>query len=235
MRVVFHDVLDRQPLGNARPVGSLDILLRESDFVTLHVPGGSGTYRLIGRKELRSVKVGSFLVNTSRGSVIDEKALDEALTRGRLGGVALDVLDIEPSSPHARLRNELLRHPCVLVTPHMGGNTVEAQERIARSVATKMVRFINEGATVGAVNFPQVDLPRTPETHRVMHIHKNVPGVLSSVNGILSRLGANVESQFLKTNELVGYLVVDIDRNVSADVLKALTELPETLRARRLF
>ena len=235
MRVLFHDIADRQPLGNAHPVGTLEQLLPQCDFVTLHVPGGPGTDKLMGKRELELVKHGAFLVNTARGSVVDEKALVGALERGCLAGAALDVLAEEPSSPDARLDSPLRRFEQVILTPHVGGSTQEAQLRIGETVAQKMVRYLEEGATSGSVNFPQVELPRIKGTHRLIHVHHNVPGVLSGVNGILSGLGANIEAQFLMTNETIGYLLVDVDRTVSGKAVEQLAALRETIKARRLF
>ncbi len=235
MRILFHDVSDVQPLGNANGVGSLAVLLKQSDFVTLHVPGGDGTKNLISQAQMRIIKKGAYLINTSRGTVVNEEALVAAIKSGRLAGAALDVLNQEPATPRAKVSSPLLGLDQVILTPHVGGSTTEAQERIARSVAEKMVRFINQGSTRGAVNFPNLELPRTPNTHRIMHIHRNVPGVLSSVNNILSELGANVEAQFLKTSDLIGYLVVDIDCNVSGKVMDGLETLSHTIRTRRLF
>lgn len=234
LSVVYFDVADVQSLGNARPMPSLERLLAASDFVTLHVPGGQGTDGLMNAARLRAMKPGAALINTSRGSVVDEKALLEVLREGHLSGAALDVLATEPASAKSPLRNRLRHRDDVILTPHVGGSTAEAQRRIGESVARKMAAYLRRGSTQGAKNFPQVDLPRHPGTHRLTHVHRNVPGVLSSVNSILSDLGANVLGQFLETHREIGYLVIDVDVAVSAEVLRALDALPVTIRARRL-
>ena len=235
MRVVFHDVRDVQPLGNAHALPSLDAVLETADFLTLHVPGGEGTDRLIGRAQLDRMRRGAYLVNTSRGSVVVESAVRRALDSGRLAGAALDVFETEPTSSDEALEDDIARRLDVIVTPHVGGSTEEAQRRIGEQVARRLARYLEEGSTRGAVNFPQVELPRVAGTHRLTHVHRNVPGVMSSVNGLLGRLGANVEAQYLKTQELIGYLIVDLDKEVSREALEALQSLPETIRARLLF
>lgn len=235
MRVVFHDAQDVQPLGNAQPLASLEAVLEEADFLTLHVPGGEDTETLVDAESLARLREGAFLINTSRGTVVDEAAVLDALDSGRLAGAALDVLQHEPRSTDEPLDNPLAARDDVIITPHVGGSTEEAQRRIGEQVARRLARYLEEGSTRGAVNFPQVELPRVPDTHRLTHVHRNVPGVLSAVNGIFGRLGANVEAQYLKTQALIGYLVVDVDQAVSRDVVAALEELPETIRTRLLF
>jgi D-3-phosphoglycerate dehydrogenase / 2-oxoglutarate reductase len=235
MRVLFHDIQKTLPLGLARPLPTLEQLLDEADFVSLHVPETPLTRGMIGPAQLARMKPGSYLLNLSRGSVVAIDALRDALVQGRLGGAALDVYPQEPTPTQAQWRSELAGVPNVLLTPHVGGNTEEAQRNIGLEVAHTLTAFIDRGNSEGAVNFPQINLPPREDTHRVLNIHRNVPGVLASVTSIVSELGANIEAQQLSTNKDVGYLVMDVDRELSEAVRGRIAALPVSIRTRLLY
>jgi D-3-phosphoglycerate dehydrogenase len=235
IRVLFFDITARLPMGNNRSVATLQELLAESDFVTLHVPATPQTKNMIGAAELATMRKGSYLLNASRGSVVDIPALAQALQSGHLGGAAIDVYPQEPASNDDPLRSELQGLKNVILTPHIGGSTSEAQESIGREVATALIRFVNTGSTTGAVNFPQIELPGQPQTHRILNVHRNVPGVLGEINGIVSGLKANIHSQMLVTDSQIGYLIMDLDQDVSDDVRHAIGLLPTNVRTRILY
>ncbi|MHB8873295.1 MAG: phosphoglycerate dehydrogenase [Myxococcaceae bacterium] len=235
MRVLYFDVASKLPMGNNHPVQTLGELLERSDFVTLHVPATPQTKEMIGRAELARMKPGSFLLNASRGTVVVIPALAEALREGRLAGAAVDVFPQEPESNSEGFASELRGLSNVILTPHVGGSTEEAQEAIGREVASSLLKFVNAGATTGAVNFPQVEVPPTPGTHRILNVHRNVPGVLGNVNRIVSDLGANIRSQVLATDANVGYLVMDLEQDVSNEVKKAIAALETNIRTRILY
>ena len=235
LRVVFHDVATRLPMGNNRALPSLAAVLEQSDFVTLHVPATPETVGLVGAPELARLKRGAHLINNSRGTVVDLAALAAALRSGQVGGAAIDVFPEEPEGNGQGFTTPLAGLPNVLLTPHIGGSTEEAQEAIGAEVATSLTRFTNTGTTTGAVNFPQVELPVSPGTHRILNVHKNVPGVLRDINKIVSDLGANVERQFLSTDANIGYLVMDVSKDVSGEVSGAMGTLPTNIRTRILF
>jgi D-3-phosphoglycerate dehydrogenase len=235
MRVLFHDIVAKLPMGNNRVTKTLDELLAQSDFVTLHVPETPQTKNMIGAREIAAMRAGSYLLNASRGSVVDVVALAEALKGGHLGGAALDVFPEEPETNSNGFATPLKGLPNVILTPHIGGSTVEAQEAIGREVGSALIRFINSGVTTGAVNFPQVDLPPTPGKHRILNVHRNVPGVLRDINRIVSEKGANIASQVLATDPEIGYLVMDLDQDVSRDVKNAVAALETSIRSRILY
>lgn len=240
MRVIYHDTVPTLAMGNARLAGSLDQLLRESDAVTLHVPATATTKKLIGKRELGLMREGSVLLNNSRGSVVDVDALAGALGSGHLAGAAVDVFPEEPAANTDGFESPLRRLDNVILTPHVGGSTGEAQEAIARDVAGKLVRFINIGSTTGAVNVPEVELPEQPagdgsRPHRILHMHKNVPGVLGKLHQVLSAHGANVSGEVLRTNQDLGYVVLDVDPGDSRPVVEELAAIPETVRVRVLW
>jgi len=232
MRVVFFDIATKLPMGNNRSVASLHDLLGQSDFVTLHVPATRETKDMIGAREVAAMRKGTHLLNLSRGSVVTIRALADGLRSGHLGGAAVDVYPSEPESNSDGFESELRGLPNVLLTPHVGGSTEEAQEAIGREVATTLVRLVRMGTTVGAVNFPQVEVPMTPGKHRVLNVHKNVPGVLGAVNRIVSEHDANISAQMLRTDESVGYLVMDLDQEVAPEVSRAIAALPTSIRTR---
>jgi D-3-phosphoglycerate dehydrogenase len=243
MRVIFHDIAPRMPLGNARAMKSLADVLREADVVTLHVPATRETEGMIGAAQIRRMKPGALLINNARGGIVDVDALAEALRTGHLAGAALDVFPEEPAGKGERFESPLRGLANVILTPHVGGSTEEAQEAIALDVCAKLEKFVNVGTTTGAVNVPEVELPeqgdhaggRGARPHRVLHFHRNVPGVLSSMHALIAELGANISAEYLRTHEDVGYVVLDVDPTDGGKVLGALKSVPETIRVRMLW
>ena len=235
MRVVFHDIEAKLPLGNAREVAGLDELLGLSDVVSLHVPETPQTHQLIGTKELAAMKPGSHLINASRGTVVDIDALTAALESRHLHGAAIDVFPVEPQGNDAVFTSPLTRFDNVILTPHIGGSTSEAQVNIGSEVAAKLVRYGNNGSTTSAVNFPEVALPEHNGRSRLLHIHHNVPGVLAQVNERLSAAGINIAAQYLSTFEDLGYVVIDVDSAASQSALDELSRVPGTIRCRILY
>ena len=235
MSVVFHDIEAKLPLGNARQLPVLDALLAASDVVSLHVPETAETKNMIGPSQLARMKPGSHLINASRGTVVDIEALTAALDSGHVHGAAIDVFPVEPQGNDARFESSLIRFDNVILTPHIGGSTAEAQVNIGREVAGKLIRYSNNGSTVSAVNFPEVALPEHAGRSRLLHIHKNVPGVLAQVNDRFSAAGINIDAQYLRTNEEVGYVVTDIDSKASRVALDELCAIPGTIRCRILY
>ena len=235
LRVLFHDVVPKLPIGNNRRAESLEDLLARADFITLHVPETPLTRGLIGERELARMKPGAYLLNLSRGSVVDVGALAEALGSGHLAGAAADVFPKEPAGNTDDFATELRGVPNVILTPHVGGSTEEAQEAIGREVASALVKFVNTGATTGSVNFPHVEPPPLVDRHRLLNAHRNVPGVLSSINKIVSDAQANIESQILATNPAIGYLVMDLNREVSKEVRLQMSALETSIRTRVLY
>lgn len=236
MRVLFHDIAHRMPLGNATAVDSLDDLLEASDVVTLHVPGGPGTRNLMNAERIMRMKPGACLINNARGDVVNLDALAEALREGRLGGAAVDVFPHEPASGKEPFRSPLADAPNTLLTPHIGGSTEEAQRAIALEVAGKLVRHLNNGATLGAVNMPEVDLPTLREgTHRILHYHRNVPGVLSTLHKMIADLGVNITAEHLESNARFGYVILDVDASRGEQIKRGLAQIPETIRVRTLW
>lgn len=234
MRVIFHDIVARLPMGNNKPAESLDALLAESDFVTLHVPATELTRNMVDASVIAKMKPGARLLNLSRGNVVEIPALAAALREGRLAGAAIDVFPKEPKNNDEEFTSELRGVPNVVLTPHIGGSTQEAQEMIGREVASALIKFVNAGATLGAVNFPQVE-PPPQGLHRILNVHRNVPGVLTSINRIISDFNANVESQVLATDPNIGYLVMDLDRRVSKEVRAAVAKLDTSIKTRILY
>jgi D-3-phosphoglycerate dehydrogenase len=235
MRVIFYDVQTKLPLGNCRSVASLQELMAESDFVTLHVPATPQTQWMINAESLASMKKGACLINASRGTVVEIGPLAEALRSGHLGGAAIDVFPDEPETNSDGFVTELQGLPNVILTPHIGGSTEEAQVAIGHEVSTSLIKFLRLGATAAAVNFPQVELPSTPGTHRVLNVHRNVPGVLRDINKIVSDLNANIHAQMLSTDANIGYLVMDLDQDVSESVCRAIAELKTDIQTRIVF
>ncbi len=235
MRVIFHDIAAKLPLGNSQPVRSLEALLEQSDFVTLHVPETPQTRGMIGAPELAKMKKGACLINASRGTVVDLEALARALHEKRLDGAAIDVFPEEPEKNSAEGFVTPLRDlPNVVMTPHIGGSTLEAQEAIGREVSASLARFAHTGTSVGSVNFPAVDLARTPGTWRVINVHQNVPGVLRDLNKVVSDREANIHAQVLSTNAAIGYLLMDLDSDVADQVVEDMKRLPTSISARRV-
>lgn len=235
MKVIFHDVVSKLPLGNAHQVASLDELLAQSDVVSLHVPELASTQWIIGAPQLARMKQGAILLNASRGTVVEIDALADALKSGHLAGAAVDVFPVEPRSNADVFESPLRGLDNVILTPHIGGSTMEAQANIGLEVAEKLVKFSDNGTTTSSVNFPEVALPAHPGKHRLLHIHRNVPGVLSQINQIMSDNHINISAQFLQTNETLGYVVIDLDARSSDIALEKLAKVPGTIRTRVLF
>jgi D-3-phosphoglycerate dehydrogenase len=235
MRVVFYDIAARLPMGNNHPTQTLEELLAQSDFVTLHVPETPQTRGMMGAKELAAMRAGGYLLNASRGTVVDLGALADSLRSGHLAGAAIDVFPEEPETNSDGFAAPLQGLANVIMTPHIGGSTAEAQEAIGREVGAALVKFVNAGVTTGAVNFPQVDAPPTPGKHRILNVHKNVPGVLRDINHLVSDKGANIAAQVLATDPDIGYLVMDLDQDVSRDVKNAMAALPTSIKTRILY
>jgi D-3-phosphoglycerate dehydrogenase len=235
MRVLFHDHVAKLPMGNNVAVGTLAELLGAADFVSLHVPETPQTRQMIGAAELTLMKPGSFLLNASRGTVVVIEALADALRAGRLAGAAIDVYPEEPEANVDDFRSALQGLPNVILTPHIGGSTSEAQAAIGREVATALTKLVNGGATTGAVNFPVVEVPALRGAHRILNVHKNVPGVLRDINKIVSDLDANIRGQVLATDANIGYLIMDLDQDVSDDVGRAIGALETSIRTRILY
>jgi D-3-phosphoglycerate dehydrogenase len=237
MHVQFHDIETKLALGNARAARDLDELLAASDVVTLHVPETPATRWMIGPDQLARMKPGAHLVNASRGTVVEIDALAAALRSGHVGGAAVDVFPEEPKGNDDPLRSPLCGLDNVILTPHVGGSTLEAQDNIGIEVAAKLVRYSDNGSTLSAVNFPEVTLPEHAGSHRLLHIHRNVPGVLSKINDIFGERGINIDGQFLRTDAQVGYVVIDVSAaDAAAEELRgALAAIPGTLRTRVLY
>ncbi len=235
MQVVFFDVVTKLPLGNARQVARLHDLLAQCDVVSLHVPETKATQWMIGSAEIAAMKPGSVLINASRGTVVEIEPLAEALRAKKLLGAAIDVFPVEPRSNKDLFESPLRGLDNVILTPHVGGSTVEAQANIGIEVAEKLVKYSDNGTSISSVNFPEVALPAHPGKHRLLHIHRNVPGVLAEINRVFAGDGINIASQFLQTNEAIGYVVIDIDAAHSDRALARLAEVPGTIRSRVLF
>lgn len=235
MQVIYYDVVAKLGLSNARQVEDLDELLALSDVVSLHVPELPSTKWMIGKEQLGKMKQGAHLINASRGSVVVIEDLAAVLKSGHLAGAAIDVFPTEPRSNSDEFISELRGLDNVILTPHIGGSTLEAQVNIGKEVSEKLIRYSDNGTTTFAINFPEVALPAHSGKHRLLHIHNNIPGVLSEINRVLSESDINVSSQYLQTNEEVGYVVVDVDREYSQQALEALKAVKGTLRCRVLF
>tara|TARA_R110002110_G_scaffold290967_2_gene505010 strand:- start:1812 stop:3041 length:1230 start_codon:yes stop_codon:yes gene_type:complete len=235
MKVIFQDAITRLPLGNAEQCKSLPELLERSDIVTLHVPQDDTTKNMMGREQFLQMKPGAVFINASRGTVVDIEALADALENRQLTGAAIDVFPTEPKSVEEEFLSPLRKFDNCILTPHVGGSTMEAQEKIGEEVAQKLVKFSDNGSTLSSVNFPEVSLPAHAGSHRLLHIHKNTPGVLSKINQFFSDNGINIQAQYLQTNQNVGYVVTDIDREYGQMALSHLNGIEGTIKARILF
>ncbi|MFT6464735.1 phosphoglycerate dehydrogenase [Halopseudomonas laoshanensis] len=235
MQVLFYDVVTKLPLGNAVQVGSLTELLGMADIVTLHVPETAATKWMMGEKEIRAMKPGGILINAARGTVVDIDALAGALRDKHLNGAAIDVFPVEPRSNKEEFVSPLREFDNCILTPHVGGSTLEAQANIGLEVAEKLVRYSDNGTSITSVNFPEVALPSHPGKHRLLHIHQNIPGVLSEINHLFAENQMNICSQFLQTNDKVGYVVMDVDAEDSDMALEKLQHVKGTIRCRVLF
>ena len=235
MNVVFYDTVRKLNLGNARQIDDLGGLLADADVVSMHVPATAATANMINADALSRMKDSAVLINASRGNVVDIGALAARIRAGKLLGAAIDVFPEEPKSNNEPFLSELRGLPNVILTPHIGGSTQEAQENIGREVAEKLIRYSDNGSTRTAVNFPEVALPEHPGQHRLLHIHENTPGILSAINQALSEANVNVAGQYLQTLGDVGYVVIDIEADYSQDVRSTLAGVPGTIRTRVLY
>jgi len=237
MKVLFYDVETKLSLGNAQAVASLEQVLERADIITLHVPQTPATQWMIGAQQLAKMKPGAHLINASRGSVVDIDALDAALRSKHIAGAAVDVFPVEPKGNGEAFQSPLTAHDNVILTPHIGGSTLEAQDNIGMEVAAKLVRYSDNGSTLSAVNFPEVTLPEHQGSLRLLHIHHNVPGILSKINDTFSQHNFNIDGQFLRTDSKVGYVVIDINakRAQARLIRKELAAIEGTLRTRILY
>lgn len=235
MKVLFYDVETKLPLGNAVDGKSLKEVLSKADVVTLHVPETSQTKNIINRNTLKHFKKGAILINYARGEVVDLDALRKAIVEGHLGGAAVDVYPWEPEKNGDRFQTPLQDLPNVILTPHIGGSTEEAQQNIGEDVSVKLLNYLEKGITFGSHTVPALALPPQEGSHRILHIHNNVPGVLSEINTRLSNHKINILGQYLKTNEEIGYVVLDVDKQLSNKALQLLKEVKETIKVRMLY
>ncbi|WP_372947328.1 phosphoglycerate dehydrogenase [Mariniphaga sp.] len=235
MNVLYFDIEKKLSLGKAYACESLSELLKKSDVVTLHVPETSETRNMISIEQFSQMKKGSLLINASRGSVVDYEALAQFLKNGHLAGAAADVFPTEPASNTEKFSSPLQDFDNVLLTPHIGGSTQEAQENIGLEVAEKLIRYSDNGSTVGAVNFPQVSIQPNYDKQRFLHIHKNMPGLLKDINFVFTNKGINIAAQYLQTDAEIGYVIIDAECNNCDKILKELKAIPHTIRARMLY
>jgi len=235
MKVIYHDIVTKLPLGNAMQAKSMKEVLQQSDIITLHVPETALTKNLIGKQQLKLCKQGAILINYARGEVVDLSALRKFILEGHIAGAAIDVFPVEPEKNGDHFQTPLQDLPNVLLTPHVGGSTEEAQQHIGTDVAQKLLNYLESGITIGSHTIPELALPLQEGTHRILHMHRNVPGVLSEINSQLSKHKVNILAQYLKTNELIGYVVLDIDRNISSKALQLLREVKDTIRVRVVY
>ncbi|MDI2113742.1 phosphoglycerate dehydrogenase [Commensalibacter nepenthis] len=239
LHVIYYDPVDKLMHGNARSVDSLAALLKESDIVSLHVPHLESTINLIGEKEIAMMKPGSFLINNARGQVVDIDALAAALKSKHLLGAAIDVFPKEPKEKGEEFSSPLRGLENVILSPHIGGSTIEAQERIGREVANKFIEYSDVGSTLSSVNFPEVQLPIRLKGTRYMHVHKNVPGIMQKINNIFTEANANISAQYLQTDGEVGYVVIEAttegEKDIDIEILRSLRALDGTVRARILY
>lgn len=234
MRVLYYDVEHKLPLGNAAPVNTLEELFADADVISLHVPETPATRKMINAETIAAMRPGSLLINAARGSVVDIEALSEALGSGQIGGAAIDVFPVEPKSNQEIFESPLREFDNVILTPHIGGATEEAQYNIAREVVAKLVKYHSNGSSASAVNFPQVTIPDHEDRRRILHIHRNEPGVMQQINHVFSAQGVNVAAQYLETYADVGYVVMDIELDDATPLLNELRSIPATIRARLL-
>ena len=235
MKVYLYDIVTKLPLGNATQVESLEQLMSECDVISLHVPETPQTQSMISAEQLSWMKPQAVLINASRGSVVHIEALADALQRSKIAGAAIDVFPEEPKSNAEEFLSPLRKFDNCIITPHVGGSTMEAQQNIGIEVSEKLIKYSDNGSSFTSVNFPEVTLPAQSGNHRLLHIHKNMPGVLTEINGIFSEIGINISSQYLQTNEQVGYVVIDIDEQYSEIALARLNQVNGTIRCRVLF
>lgn len=236
MHVYFYDIESKLPLGNAQQVRHLSDLLNMSDVVSLHVPENESTYNMMGAEELALMKPGSILINAARGTVVDIPALCDVLSSKHLSGAAIDVFPQEPATNSDPFLSPLCEFDNVLLTPHIGGSTQEAQENIGDEVAGKLAKYSDNGSTLSAVNFPEVSLPvHGARASRLLHIHENRPGMITKINQIFAEQGINIAAQYLQTTPEIGYVVIDVETDGAQTALQLMKAIPGTIRARLLF
>ena len=235
MKVIFYDVVTKLPLGNASAGKSLKEVLGQSDLVTLHVPENASTKNMINKNTLKQFKKGAILINYARGEVVDLEALQGAMKEGHISGAAIDVYPVEPEKNGDSFFSPLQHMPNVILTPHIGGSTEEAQQNIGEDVSNKLFQYLEMGASLGSHTVPPISLPPQEGTHRILHIHRNVPGVLSAINTELSKHNINILAQYLKTNDDIGYVVLDVDRQISSHAFQLLRNVKETIKTRLLY
>lgn len=234
MEVYYYDIVDKLTIGNAKRVPFLDDLLRTVDILTVHVDGSPANNNLIGEREFELMKEGIILLNLSRGFVVDVESLYKNIISGKVAGASLDVFPEEPKDPDERFYSPLQHLPNVLLTPHIGGSTEEAQQNIGEFVSNKLLEYVFHGSTFTSVNFPKIQLPSIKDSHRLLHVHENVPGVLSQINAIFAHNSVNVESQYLRTNENIGYVIADVDKKYNDSLFHDLLNVNRTIKVRIL-
>lgn len=235
MRVIYYDIVDKLSIGNATKYESMNKLLKDSDALSIHVDGRKQNTDLIGDKEINLMKKGSILINYSRGNIINIKSLKRNLKNNKLLGAAIDVFPKEPLNNNQKFESELIGLKNIVLTPHIGGNTKEAQKNIGAYIPQKIIDYINSGNSSNSINFPELSLPEQKDSHRFIHIHKNEPGVMLKINQILSSYNINIVGQYLKTNNSIGYVITDINREYNEEVIKSLKKIKETIRLRVLY
>jgi len=235
LRVIYFDIEPKLPLGNAHSKETLEEVLAESDIITLHVPATPETKNMMGTREFDKMKDGAVFINLSRGTVVDINALREAYINGKIAGAAIDVFPVEPKAKGPGFESPLQGLENILLTPHIGGSTMEAQENIGIEVTTKLISFLDSGSTVGSHALPPLSLPLQTNTRRILHIHRNIPGVLSEINKIMGDHGVNILGQYLKTTENIGYVVLDVDASTPEDVFDDLRHVKSTIKCRILY
>ncbi|CAH0996440.1 Formate dehydrogenase, mitochondrial [Emticicia aquatica] len=235
MEIYFYDIVDKMPIGNAKKCRSLEEVLRVSDVVSMHIDGRKENTNVFGKREFDMMKEGVIFMNLARGHVVDVPALVEAIKSGKVAGAGVDVFPYEPKTNSEPFENELRGLPNVILTPHIGGSTEEAQEGIGLYVPERLLEYMNNGSTTGSVNFPEVQLPLLRESHRLLHIHKNVPGILAKINNIFAKHHINIIGQYLKTNETIGYVIMDISKGYTDEFVQEIRDIDETIRFRMLY
>jgi D-3-phosphoglycerate dehydrogenase len=235
MEVYYYDIEKKLSLGNARPVSTLNDLLKNADTITIHVPSTPLTRNMISSEQVAMMKKGACLINASRGDVVDYKAIADGLRTKHLAGVAADVFPVEPEANGASFESDLQEFDNVILTPHIGGSTIEAQANIGLEVAEKLVKYSDTGSTIGAVNFVEVSLQPNCSKQRFLHIHKNLPGVLREVNSLFSSKGINISAEYLQTDADIGYVIIETESDLDSWVIRELKNIPHTIRARIVF
>ena len=235
LKVIYYDILDKLSIGNAKRYDSMKKLLKECDILSIHVDGREGNTNLIGDKEINLMKKGAILINYSRGNIVNINSLKRNLKNNKLLGAAIDVFPKEPLNNKEKFKSELIGLNNVILSPHVGGSTKEAQKNIGSFVPQKIIEYINSGNSSNSINFPNLYLPKQKEAHRFIHIHKNEPGIMLKINKILSDYNINIVGQYLKTNESIGYVITDINNEYNKQVIQSLRKIHDTIRLRVLY